>query len=133
MWEKGWRDEIWSNISQEWDILVVGGGITGAGVFRRAVAAGLKVLLVDAGDFACGTSSRSSKLIHGGFRYLKNKQWDVTHESVQEREWMLHEAKNLVTPLGFFMPVFSDAHTATQFAAARRPAAMPMRTRSPLS
>lgn len=116
MWEKGWRDEIWRNIDQEWDILVVGGGITGAGVFRRAVAAGLKVLLVDAGDFASGTSSRSSKLIHGGFRYLKNKQWDVTHESVQEREWMLREAKNLVTPLGFFMPVFSDAHTATQFA-----------------
>lgn len=116
MWEKGWRDEIWGNIAQEWDILVVGGGITGAGVFRRAVAAGLKVLLVDAGDFAGGTSSRSSKLIHGGFRYLKNKQWDVTHESVQEREWLLREAKNLVTPLGFFMPVFSDAHTATQFA-----------------
>lgn len=116
MWERGWRDEIWGRIEQEWDILVVGGGITGAGVFRRAVAAGLKVLLVEAGDFASGTSSRSSKLVHGGFRYLKNKQWDVTHESVQEREWMLREAKNLVTPLGFFMPVFADAHTATQFA-----------------
>lgn len=116
MWERGWREEIWGNLNQTWDILVVGGGITGAGVFRRAVAAGLKVLLVDAGDFASGTSSRSSKLVHGGFRYLKNKQWDVTHESVQEREWMLREAKNLVTPLGFVMPVFSDAHTATQFA-----------------
>jgi glycerol-3-phosphate dehydrogenase len=116
MWEKGWRDDIWKDLDREWDILVIGGGITGAGVFRRAVAAGLKVLLVEANDFASGTSSRSSKLVHGGFRYLKNKQWDVTHESVQEREWMLREAKNLVTPLGFIMPVFSNAHTATQFA-----------------
>lgn len=116
MWEKGWREEIWNKIDQEWDILVIGGGITGAGVFRRAVAAGLKVLLVEANDFASGTSSRSSKLVHGGFRYLKNKQWDVTRESVREREWMLREAKDLVTPLGFLMPVFEDAHTATQFA-----------------
>lgn len=116
MWEKGWREEIWEKIDQKWDILVIGGGITGAGVFRRAVAAGFKVLLVDAGDFACGTSSRSSKLVHGGFRYLKNKQWDVTQESVREREWMLSEAKNLVTPLGFIMPNFAGAYTATQFA-----------------
>jgi len=85
MWEKGWREEIWKKIDREWDILVIGGGITGAGVFRRAVAAGLKVLLVEANDFASGTSSRSSKLVHGGFRYLKNKQWDVTHESVGTR------------------------------------------------
>ena len=64
MWENGWRESIWNDIEQEWDIVVVGGGITGAGVFRRAVAAGLKVLLLDAGDFAGGTSSRSSKLVH---------------------------------------------------------------------
>ena len=115
MWEIGWRDEIWSNIEQEWDILAIGGGITGAGVLRRAVAAGLKVLLVDAGDFAGGTSSRSSKLIHGGFRYLRNKQWDVTRESVREREWLLHEAKNLVTPLGFLMPNFVEVDTRAMF------------------
>ena len=116
MWEKGWRESIWRNIDQDWDILVVGGGITGAGVFRRAVAAGLKVLLVDAGDFASGTSSRSSKLVHGGFRYLREKQWDVTHESVQEREWLLREAKDLVTPLGFLMPNFEGSNTKTMFA-----------------
>lgn len=116
MWENGWRETIWQDIDQEWDLLVIGGGITGAGVFRRAVAAGLKVLLVDAGDFAGGTSSRSSKLVHGGFRYLKNKQWSVTHESVREREWLLHEAKDLVTPLGFLMPNFAEANTKTMFA-----------------
>jgi len=116
MWENGWRESIWNDIEQEWDIVVVGGGITGAGVFRRAVAAGLKVLLLDAGDFAGGTSSRSSKLVHGGFRYLKNKQWSVTHESVREREWLLHEAKNLVTPLGFLMPNFAGANTQKMFA-----------------
>ena len=116
MWENGWREEIWDKINQEWDILIVGGGITGAGVFRRAVAAGYKTLLVDAGDFAFGTSSRSSKLVHGGFRYLRNKQWSVTHESVREREWLLREAKNLVTPLGFLMPNFAEANTAAAFA-----------------
>jgi glycerol-3-phosphate dehydrogenase len=116
MWEKGWRDEVWAKVNQGWDILVIGGGITGAGVFRRAVAAGFNVLLIDAGDFASGTSSRSSKLVHGGFRYLKNKQWDVTKESVREREWMVREAKNLVTPLGFIMPNFEEANTAASFA-----------------
>jgi glycerol-3-phosphate dehydrogenase len=115
MWKNNWRESIWSNIEGDWDILVIGGGITGAGVFRRSVAAGLKTLLVEAGDFASGTSSRSSKLVHGGFRYLKNRQWSVTHESVREREWLLREAKNLVTPLGFLMPNFSEANTKTMF------------------
>jgi len=52
MWEKGWRNSIWQNIDRDWDILIIGGGITGAGVFRKAVTAGLQTLLVDAGDFA---------------------------------------------------------------------------------
>ena len=116
MWETGWRDTIWQDINQDWDILIVGGGITGAGIFRRAVAAGLKTLLIDAGDFAHGTSSRSSKLVHGGFRYLRNRQWGVTRESVREREWLLHEAKDLVTPLGFLMPNFEEANTKKMFA-----------------
>lgn len=117
MWQSGWRETIWNEIDQEWDILIIGGGITGAGVFRRAVAAGLKVLLVDAGDFSCGTSSRSSKLIHGGFRYLRSKQWSVTHESVREREWLLREAKGLVTPLGCILPNFEWANSKLMFAA----------------
>lgn len=110
MWRKGWRESIWSGIDQPWDLLIIGGGITGAGVLRLAVAAGLKTLLVEADDFAFGTSSRSSKLIHGGFRYLRNKQFNVTKESVREREWMLREAPNLVTPLNFLLPNFERYH-----------------------
>ena len=110
MWRKGWRDRIWSAIDQPWDLMIIGGGITGAGVLRQAVAAGLKALLVEANDFAFGTSSRSSKLIHGGFRYLRNKQINVTKESVREREWMLREAPSLVTPLSFLLPNFERYH-----------------------
>ena len=54
MWEKGWRQQTWQDLDQEWDILVIGGGITGAGIFRRAVQEGYKALLVEAGDFAIG-------------------------------------------------------------------------------
>ncbi|MCX6001277.1 MAG: FAD-dependent oxidoreductase, partial [Chloroflexi bacterium] len=82
MWRKGWREQTWSNLDQPWDLIIIGGGITGAGVLRHAVAAGLKALLVEANDFASGTSSRSSKLIHGGLRYILNKQYKVTQESV---------------------------------------------------
>jgi glycerol-3-phosphate dehydrogenase len=110
MWRKGWRESIWSGIDQPWDLMIIGGGITGAGVLRQAVAAGLKTLLVEANDFASGTSSRSSKLIHGGFRYLRNKQVNVTKESVREREWVLREALNLVTPLSFLLPNFERYH-----------------------
>jgi len=116
MWEKGWRQQVWSELDREWDILVIGGGITGAGVFRRAVAEGLKTLLVDASDFSFGTSSRSSKLVHGGIRYLRNRQFGVTREAVHEREWMLREARQLVTPLGCLMPYYQDRHVRDQFA-----------------
>ncbi len=116
MWQKGWRQSVWNELDQEWDIIVIGGGITGAGVFRRAVAEGCKTLLVDAGDFAFGTSSRSSKLVHGGFRYLRNRQFDVTRESVREREWLLREAKQLVTSLGFLMPYFQEKEIKEQYA-----------------
>lgn len=103
MWHKGWREEIWNNIQQDWDLIVVGGGITGAGVLRQATAQGLKTLLVEAHDFTFGTSSRSSKLVHGGFRYLREGQVNVTKESVREREWLLHTAPNLVTKLRFLL------------------------------
>lgn len=117
MWEHSWRQDIWKNLSKSWDLIVIGGGITGAGIFRSAVAEGYTTLLVEAGDFASGTSSRSSKLVHGGFRYLRNKQYNVTRESVREREWMLKEARNLVTPLGFVMPCPADLNLSAQFAA----------------
>lgn len=108
MWQKGWRDSIWSQIKQNWDMIVIGGGITGAGVARTAAAAGLETLLLDANDFAFGTSSRSSKLIHGGFRYIYNLQFQVTHESVRQREELLLEAPHLVTPLTFNLPNYKS-------------------------
>ena len=69
----------------EWDLLVVGGGITGAGVAREAARRGWRVALVEQRDFAWGTSSRSSKLVHGGLRYLAQGHFGLTHESVRER------------------------------------------------
>ena len=114
MWRKGWREQTWADLDQPWDLIIIGGGITGAGVLRHAVAAGLKALLVEANDFSSGTSSRSSKLIHGGLRYIFNKQYKVTQESVREREWMLREAPNLVTRLGFIFPNFERYHIKTK-------------------
>lgn len=98
------RNEYWDSLSQPWDVLVIGGGITGAGIFNLAARNGLRTLLVEAGDYASGTSSRSSKLVHGGFRYLKNRQFSVTRESVRERERLLRQAPGLVTPLQFLLP-----------------------------
>jgi glycerol-3-phosphate dehydrogenase len=91
------------SLQQDWDVIIVGGGITGAGVFRLAVAQGLRVLLLEQNDFSSGTSSRSSKLIHGGIRYLRNRQYDITRESVREREALLREAPSLVSELGFVL------------------------------
>jgi glycerol-3-phosphate dehydrogenase len=103
-WTKGWRDQVWAQLSQEWDVLIVGGGITGAGILRQCRHAGLRAVLVDAHDFAAGTSSRSSKLVHGGLRYLKNLQIKVTLESVTEREHLLKQGRGLVERLDFLYP-----------------------------
>lgn len=108
MWNKQWRTDTWQRLSEPWDLLIIGGGITGAGVLRQAVQAGLKTLLVEANDFSFGTSSRSSKMIHGGFRYLANKQYSVTRESVREREWMLKEAPGLVKKIGYYLPAYES-------------------------
>ncbi len=108
MWTSGWRDQVWSSLDTQWDLIVIGGGITGAGILREATRAGLKTLLVEAQDFSSGTSSRSSKLVHGGFRYLKNAQFKLTYQSVRERERLLKEARGLVIPLGFLMPSYQN-------------------------
>lgn len=99
MWTQGWRSAIWDNLDQPWDIIIIGGGITGAGILREAAQAGLRVLLLEGQDFASGTSSRSSKLVHGGLRYLRNAQFKTTLASVQEREQLLHHGKGLVNPI----------------------------------
>ncbi|MHA4866723.1 glycerol-3-phosphate dehydrogenase/oxidase [Duganella sp. PWIR1] len=84
-----------------WDVIVIGGGITGAGILLESARRGLKALLVEQRDFAWGTSSRSSKLVHGGLRYLKEGQFALTRESVHEREHLLRQAAGLVEPQSF--------------------------------
>ena len=111
MWDKGWRDQAWSSINQHWDIIIIGGGITGAGILREAARLGLRVLLVEGQDFASGTSSRSSKLVHGGLRYLKTAQIRLTYDSVRERERLLREGRGLVIPLGFLMANYRKDRT----------------------
>ena len=108
MWHRGWREDVFLQIEQPWDLVIIGGGITGAGILREATNAGVRALLVEGKDFGFGTSSRSSKLIHGGIRYLRNGQFGVTYESVQEREWLLREAAKLVTALPFLLPVYAE-------------------------
>ncbi len=109
-WTQGWRDRVWSQLDQKWDVLVIGGGITGAGILRQCAHAGLRALLVEADDFAAGTSSRSSKLVHGGLRYLKSAQIKVTLESVTERENLLKQGRGLVNKLNFLYPRLATDH-----------------------
>lgn len=89
-----------------WDVLVIGGGATGLGVAVDAAARGLKTALVEQSDFAKGTSSRSTKLIHGGFRYLKQGNVALVRESLHERGLLLRNAPHLVRPLSFVVPCF---------------------------
>lgn len=103
MFPKNWRSTTWDKLGETWDIVVVGGGITGAGILREATRAKLKVLLVEQRDFAWGTSSRSSKLVHGGLRYLATGQVGLTLESVREREALLEDGVGLIDPLGFLI------------------------------
>ena len=97
-----------NELPDSWDLIIIGGGITGAGVLREASRAGLHTLLVEQRDFAWGTSSRSSKLVHGGLRYLKEGKFMLTKIAVEEREYLLKEAPGLVESLGFFLPVYED-------------------------
>ena len=103
MWYRNWRHKVWADIDQEWDIVIVGGGITGAGILREATRLGLHALLIEQRDFAWGTSSRSSKLVHGGLRYLKEGKIMLTRASVQEREQLLREGPGLIEPLDFLL------------------------------
>ncbi|HZD64788.1 MAG TPA: glycerol-3-phosphate dehydrogenase/oxidase, partial [Acidimicrobiales bacterium] len=87
------------------DVLVVGGGITGAGVALDAASRGLRTALVEQADLASGTSSRSSKLVHGGLRYLQQRQFGLVHEALTERQRLLRNAPHLVHPLAFLIPL----------------------------
>jgi glycerol-3-phosphate dehydrogenase len=92
--------------SEVFDLLIIGGGITGAAVARDATSRGLKVALVERNDFAYGTSSRSSKLIHGGLRYLENLEFGLVFEALSERALLLKTAPHMVRPLPFYLPVY---------------------------
>jgi glycerol-3-phosphate dehydrogenase len=92
-----------------YDVLVIGGGITGAGVARDAAMRGLRTALVERSDFASGTSSRSSRLIHGGLRYLEHAWLHLVFESSRERRTLIRIAPHLVRPLGFTWPVYDEA------------------------
>lgn len=102
------RAERLQALAPHYDLIVIGGGVSGAGVFCEASRSAARVLLVEARDFASGTSSASSKLVHGGLRYLKNAQWRLTLESVRERQVLLREAPGLVQTLPFLMPIYRD-------------------------
>jgi len=101
-----WREAASSRLSEPWDLLVIGGGITGAGILREATRFGLSALLVEQRDFASGTSSRSSKLVHGGLRYLKQGNLRLTSESVRERERLVREGPGLVERLDFLLATY---------------------------
>ncbi len=102
-----YREQALRSLREDFlDVLVIGGGVTGAGVALDAVTRGLRVGLVEARDFAAGTSSRSSKLIHGGLRYLEQKDFELVHEALRERSLMLRTlAPHLVRPVPFLLPL----------------------------
>lgn len=100
------RERTLAQLDRDWDIVVVGGGITGAGILREACRLSMKALLVEQRDFAWGTSSRSSKLVHGGLRYLKEGRVGLTRASVRERQRLLSEGPGLIDPLGFLLTTY---------------------------
>jgi glycerol-3-phosphate dehydrogenase len=97
-----------AELAARYELVIVGGGITGAGILVEAARAGIPALLVDQNDFASGASSGSSKLVHGGLRYLKTGQWQLTRDSVRERQRLLDEAPDLVEKQPFMLPVYRD-------------------------
>src|SRR5246127_4889778 len=88
----------------EFDLAIVGGGINGTGIARDAAGRGLRVLLVEQDDLASGTSSASTKLIHGGLRYLEHYQFRLVRESLTEREILLRTAPHIIWPMRFVLP-----------------------------
>ena len=101
----GCHQQTWQEIQNEkWQVIVVGGGITGAGIALEAARQGLRVLLIEKQDYAWGTSSRSSKMVHGGLRYMAAGDIKTTRDSVHERERLLKEAPGLVDLMTYAMP-----------------------------
>lgn len=109
LWNPYTRSEdIKVSRSKEFDLVIIGGGITGAGIARECTLRGLSFCLLDKKDFAFGTSSRSSKLFHGGMRYLTRGEFSLVRESTSERNWLRKHIPNLVRPLGFVYPSYEN-------------------------
>ncbi len=112
MWQAGpvhrfrRQDALRRLADEHFDVLVIGGGVTGAGVALDAASRGLKTALVEKNDFASGTSSKSSKMIHGGLRYLQQREFRLVYENLAERQRLLDNAPHLVSPLPFLIPLF---------------------------
>ena len=102
------RDELIARLSENrtWDLAVIGGGATGLGVALDAAARGFSVVLVESHDFAKGTSSRATKLVHGGVRYLAQGNIALVREALHERTTLLNNAPHLAQPLPFVMPSY---------------------------
>jgi glycerol-3-phosphate dehydrogenase len=95
-------------MNTEFDVIVIGAGINGAGIARDAAMRGLKVLLIDKGDVGGGTSAGSTRLIHGGLRYLEHFEFGLVRESLRERETLLRIAPHLVRPLPITIPIYKN-------------------------
>ena len=102
------RAALLQQLDRHFDVLVVGGGIIGSAIALESARRGLSVVLAERGDFSSGTSSRSSKLVHGGLRYLKDGHLRLTMESVRERDALKREAKGLVEPQSFLLALYPN-------------------------
>jgi len=101
------REDSIARLTEPWDVAVIGGGATGLGAAVDAASRGLKVVLIEQGDFAQATSSRSTKLIHGGVRYLKQGNLALVRDALHERGLLLRNAPHLVHPLSFVIPAYA--------------------------
>ncbi|MDQ3979706.1 MAG: FAD-dependent oxidoreductase [Actinomycetota bacterium] len=104
--------------AEAFDVVVVGGGITGAGVALDAASRGLRTALVEKGDFGSGTSSRSSKFVHGGLRYLHQREYRLVLQSLSEQRRLLGNAPHLVRPVPVVLPVFAPRRARPRHSAA---------------
>ena len=98
----------------DYDLAIIGGGINGTGIARDAAGRGLRVVLIEQSDLASGTSSASSKLIHGGLRYLEQRQFRLVHAALREREALLRAAPHLIRPLRFVLPINEARRSAAR-------------------